>query len=479
MTMSEELVNPSTGEVVRYHAGPLLPTRQSPAELAQQSAELRDMMRSVLVEGTDYGTIPGVNRPSLFKSGAEWLLKWAGYGHRLEPVDIERDTDGRKFGITYRCTVHLLADPSCIVSSCDGYAGYDEDRFYQSVVALEVKERAFAEKDHRQPKAWKWAEEYRAPWNSVIKMSQKRGFTGATLTACAASGLFTQDMEDVVPPPPPVAKTEMASDADVSAITERIAALPDATKVALREAWKAVPLPVPTTEYLTAEMLPEAFKLLDSFEKSPAAQGYAPGEEPFDSPQASTDAKEQVSQEEQPADLMQEIIEQVKAMTPEVVRAGLLTRQLEIHDDPRRQRMALTSAIYVDRGGSSLGAERIAELAEATDEELETALDHLSEDQRTQLAAALAATDAPETAGEAAASPQEPSEPAAATDTPSLLDAAPTLVERIAAQVEKMAGGKVTAELVRRALEVDGDLPARRDRLIAAMYDEQIEAGAS
>lgn len=173
--------------------------RQSPAALAEQANEIREVMRAVLVEGTDYGTIPGVQRPSLFKSGAEWLLKWGGFGHRLEPVETERDEHGRKFGVTYRCTVVLLHDPAAVVSTCDGYAGYDEDRFFQTVEQLEAKERAMASKYQRPAKPEKWAQEHRAPWNSVLKMAEKRALVGATLQACAASGLFTQDVEDIVP----------------------------------------------------------------------------------------------------------------------------------------------------------------------------------------------------------------------------------------------------------------------------------------
>lgn len=180
-----------------------LPVRQSPTALAEQANEIREVMRAVLVEGTDYGTIPGVSRPSLFKSGAEWLLKWGGFGHKLEPVETERDADGRKYGVTYRCTVSLLHDPAAVVSTCDGYAGYDEDRFSQTVEELEAKERAMATRYQRPARADKWAAPYRAPWNSVLKMAEKRALVGATLQACAASGLFTQDMEDVVAPAAP------------------------------------------------------------------------------------------------------------------------------------------------------------------------------------------------------------------------------------------------------------------------------------
>jgi hypothetical protein len=226
----------------------MLATRISPAQLALQAAEIREVMRAVLVEGTDYGKIPGVERPSLFKSGAEWLLKWAGFGHRLEPVEIERDDLGRKAGCTYRCTVVLLQEPSVVVSTCDGYAGYDEDRFCQTVEQLEAKERANAAKYRRPARPEKWAQEYRAPYNAVLKMAQKRAMVGATLQACAASGLFTQDVEDHTLPTSPAGPDAWfkangwdGGDAEEKAhhdsLTAKLGALPDNAKAAFKE-WR-------------------------------------------------------------------------------------------------------------------------------------------------------------------------------------------------------------------------------------------------
>jgi hypothetical protein len=107
--------------------------------------------------------------------------------------------------VTYRCTVtKAMADGRVVtVAMCEGYAGYDEDRFYTTAeearAKAEAKERRFARQDQRAPKPEKWADaaEYRAPWNSVIKMCQKRALVGAALQATSASTLFTQDMEDM------------------------------------------------------------------------------------------------------------------------------------------------------------------------------------------------------------------------------------------------------------------------------------------
>lgn len=164
----------------------------TPSEAQAWAVAVREMKRSVLVDGSDYSVIPGTNKPSLLKPGAEMLLLAAGLGFTM--LKIEDEGDIGRGGVTYRCSVHR-GDRSNVMAECDGYAGYDEDRFYQSAQQSEAKERANATKWKRAPKEEKFVE-YRAPWNSVVKMAQKRALVGAALNACAASGLFTQDIED-------------------------------------------------------------------------------------------------------------------------------------------------------------------------------------------------------------------------------------------------------------------------------------------
>ena len=174
-------------------------------EAAELDSQLRSMMRAILREGTDYGTIPGTRKPSLWKPGAEKLLQWFGFGHEIRKAETERNDDGSRLGVTYQCTVtkEMPDGRKVTVATCEGYAGYDEDSFYVTEQdarrKAEADERKWARKDNRAPVAAKWenAAGYRAPWNSVIKMAQKRSLVGAALQATSASTLFTQDLEDM------------------------------------------------------------------------------------------------------------------------------------------------------------------------------------------------------------------------------------------------------------------------------------------
>ena len=186
--------------VLDERAGTALAFRYTPSELRQWVAHLDEMRRAILQDGTDYSVIPGTQKPTLLKPGAEKLLMAAGLGFTIERIP-EPGTDARQ-GVTYRTTIRRGDD---ILAQCDGYAGYDEDRFYQASaqrrIEAERRERSNAAKYQRAVNSKKWEdlpeEDYRAPWNSVMKMAEKRSLVGAVLNALAASGLFTQDLEDM------------------------------------------------------------------------------------------------------------------------------------------------------------------------------------------------------------------------------------------------------------------------------------------
>ena len=172
---------------------------------------MRLCTKAVLREGTDYGIIPGTNgEQTLWRPGAQKLLQWFGLGYTCERVEVERDDDGRKHGITYKCTVaRRLPDGTLdIKATCEGTADYDESKFYQSEeqvrARLRDQEHRWAAKDRRPPNADRWnsAKEYRADWNALMKRAQKRAIVGAVVDATAAGGIFTDREEDESPAPP-------------------------------------------------------------------------------------------------------------------------------------------------------------------------------------------------------------------------------------------------------------------------------------
>lgn len=187
--------------------------RFTPEELKAWVTRLDEVRRSVLVKGTDYDVIPGGrNQDNLLKPGAEKLIMIAGLGVHMCQIPTTAGHDG----LTYRCSVFRQQPGStwacgqcgetasvAVIAQCEGYAGYDEDRYFQTAIGRKAKaesdERHWAAKDHRDVRPERWAgpfEDYKAPLNTLMKMAQKRAYVGATLNALAASGLFTQDLDD-------------------------------------------------------------------------------------------------------------------------------------------------------------------------------------------------------------------------------------------------------------------------------------------
>ena len=195
------------GTAAGYQPGMIM----TPEDARALDDQVRTCTEAVLREGTDYGIIPGTSgEKTLWRPGAQKLLQWFGLGYSCERTEIERDDQGRKHGITYKCTVaRRLPDGSLdIKATCEGTADYDESRFFQDVETVRARlrdqEHKWAAKDHRAPNADRWnsAKEYRADWNALMKRAQKRAIVGAVVDATAAGGIFTDREEDDHAPAP-------------------------------------------------------------------------------------------------------------------------------------------------------------------------------------------------------------------------------------------------------------------------------------
>jgi len=180
----------------------------TPGDARALDEQVRQCTEAVLREGTDYGVIPGTNgEKTLWRPGAQKLLQWFRLECTCERVEVERDDDGRKHGITYRAEVGrgLKTPTPVILATCEGTADYDESKFHQTAEEVqrkaEANERMWAKKDGRvaNPTKWKDRGEYRADWNALMKRAQKRAIVGAVNDATAAGGIFSDREEDDTP----------------------------------------------------------------------------------------------------------------------------------------------------------------------------------------------------------------------------------------------------------------------------------------
>jgi len=217
------------------------------AEITQQVTKIQEIMQAVMRDGEHYGTIPGTNKPSLLKPGAEKL----GFTFRLVVDEAHLKIEEQEMGgghRNFRVICPLIHAPTGTPAGAGiGSCNTMETRYRYRNEFIDSGEPI--PNDYKQNKGaykakgmvakkindeWKWGKQERMEhdnpadyYNTCEKMAKKRAFVDAILTATAASDFFTQDMEDIkanAPAPPPPPKEEKKQDDstdDTRKITEK------------------------------------------------------------------------------------------------------------------------------------------------------------------------------------------------------------------------------------------------------------------
>ena len=200
------------------------PRELSVTEVKSQVAKVQELMHDLMQEGTHYGeSFPGDTKKNLLKPGADKLcfmfrlrpdftqeIKELPNGHMevLTRCQIFHIESGQKFaegvGLAttmeskYRWRNATRKCPVCgkeaIIKGKESYGGgyicfakkggcgakfRDDNPIITDQVLGKVENPDIAD-----------------AYNTVIKMSKKRAYVDATITACAASDIFSQDAED-------------------------------------------------------------------------------------------------------------------------------------------------------------------------------------------------------------------------------------------------------------------------------------------
>lgn len=177
----------------------------SPAELIQYRQEMSDLIVKFLKEGVDYGTIPGVKKPSLFKAGAEIINKAFGVYPTYEIISREADHDR---------PVHWTKTKKKWDKATDKYAWDAEKKDYvyeieqgdsvgfysatvkciliNSATGLVVGEGIGSCSTMES----KYIDRPRDCEHVVLSMAQKRAFCADTLNVYGLSDRFTHSVED-------------------------------------------------------------------------------------------------------------------------------------------------------------------------------------------------------------------------------------------------------------------------------------------
>ena len=216
-----------TGQIVPVGYEPeLVPTMVS--DIASAKARLQELqafVREVMVEGEDYGTIPGTDKPALYKPGAEKLCEI--YGLSQEPKVVTRIEDwdkpffhyevrcdlvskrtGRVIGSGFgSCNSHesryrwRMADRKCPVCGRESIIRGKEE-FGGGWLCFRKRGGCGAKFNDDDPVILDQLvgrvenEDICTLVNTFLKMAKKRAVVDGVLSVTRSSGLFTQDVED-------------------------------------------------------------------------------------------------------------------------------------------------------------------------------------------------------------------------------------------------------------------------------------------
>lgn len=258
-----------SGELVVAQAGAIAPA-VAVEDLVQRQAVIRDAMARAMSEDLHYGKIPGTQKPTLLKAGAELVCTLFGLAPDFELVSSTEDWTGEShlaepfFAYTVKCRLLYQGN---MVASASGACNSWEARYRwrdagkkcphcgrETIIKGKTEYGGgwvcFAKKGGCGAKFSDNAPEIasqavgRIPNpdicdlpNTLIKMAEKRALVAASLIATGASSMFTQDVEDMpqfqqeAPPPrqepPAAAAAQKAAPPKQSPPSQAASVVPD------------------------------------------------------------------------------------------------------------------------------------------------------------------------------------------------------------------------------------------------------------
>lgn len=155
---------------------------------AKQMLDLnKQLMEELLQPKVDFDRIPGTERPTLLKPGAEMLCKVYGLAQGdMRVTDKTEDWEHGIFCYTVTCPLVHIASGNIIAVGIGAANSHEVKYRYRNKYDDEAKQKIRTENADPADNI-----------NTLIKMASKRAFVDAVLKATCASRIFTQDVEDM------------------------------------------------------------------------------------------------------------------------------------------------------------------------------------------------------------------------------------------------------------------------------------------
>lgn len=177
--------------------------RMAVADIIQHVAVVQEVMRAVMKPEVHYGKIPGTDKPTLYKAGAEVLCMVFRVADTYEVADLSTaDT------VRYRVNcigVHQVT--GVVLGSGLGEASSGEEKYkWRKAVCKEEFEETPANMRRVKHARGKGGTTYKQEQirtepadlaNTILKMANKRAKMAMVLNVTAASDCFAQDLEDM------------------------------------------------------------------------------------------------------------------------------------------------------------------------------------------------------------------------------------------------------------------------------------------
>jgi uncharacterized protein (DUF3820 family) len=172
--------------------------------MLQKIAQFQIVVKSALKEGQDFGVIPGTDKPTLLKPGAEKALMLLGVTSEYSIIEKVENYEDGFFAYTLKCTLYKNGQK---ITEGVGHCNTREGKYrYRWVNENKLPEGISTEDMKKEVKQGQYGQyvRYRLenddPYtvaNTVLKMAKKRAQVDATLTVACLSDIFTQDIEDM------------------------------------------------------------------------------------------------------------------------------------------------------------------------------------------------------------------------------------------------------------------------------------------
>ncbi len=139
-------------------------------EAKQRIAMLQSFVKEIMIPGVDFGVVPGCNKPTLLKPGAEKICDVYGFSKHVEVINrVEHWNEGL---FHYEVKATLINKRTGFVEA-------------EGIGCCNNREKKYIKNDAL------------SIINTVLKMAKKRALVDAVLSATRSSDIFTQDVEDL------------------------------------------------------------------------------------------------------------------------------------------------------------------------------------------------------------------------------------------------------------------------------------------